>query len=1550
MLGPGQAEGRMTTVPACRACGTVPLEDARFCHRCGSPVDDTASRAEYKQVTVLFADVVQSMDIAAAVGAERLREIMTELVKRATAVVQRYGGTVDKFTGDGIMAVFGAPIALEDHAVRACRAAQGIQDETARLAADVKDRDGVHLQLRVGLNSGQVIAGEIGSGPFGYTTIGEQVGMAQRMESVAPPGGVMVSESTARLAKQVAVLSEIEMVRIKGADAPVRACRLVGMEPHRGFLSHSQATLVGRQRQIAALTALLDRSISGNGGVVGVVGAAGIGKSRVVLEAAAIAAARGVDVFWTFCESLASEIPIHVVSQLLRAAAGVGGLDGAAARVQVCARFPGADPEDLRLLDDLLGIADPGVAPPHIDPDARRRRLTALVNGAWLARATPAVFVIEDVQWIDEVSESMLADFLAVIPQTPTMVVLTYRPDYPGGLTRAAGAQTIALARLSDSETMAMITELLGEDPSVGHLKATVADRASGNPFFAEEIVRDLAERRVLIGDRGAYVCLGDGADTSVPATLQAVIAARIDRLEPTAKRCVGAAAVIGSRFDADLLTALDVDPALDQPVKAELIDKVGAGPDADYVFHHPLIRAVAYESQLKSDRAELHRRLADVIEARDPTSVDQNAALIAEHVQAAGDVVGAYGWHMRAGTWLSQRDIAAADRSWERARELADRLPIDDGNRTAMRIAPRALLCANAARLHAPDADVRFQELAELCAVADDKGSLAFGMAGQIPMLMLRGRVREAAQLAAEYMTLVESIGDPTLTIVLSFVALPVTLETGHVDDVLRWSQAAIDMAQDNPFVEPLVAGAFAIRGTARWAEGHSEWRDDLDQAIAMAWGADPMVHGYVVSVTYTSAIAMGVMLPDDAALANIDEALQLAERSSDDIALGLARMTMGIALAHRDSPAERERAASLLAQVREMCLAERFYASELPLIEVYAALETAAGGDRDGALPLIRQAVDDLFDRGQRGYFTWATGVLVDMLLAGGAEADVTEAQGAIDRLATGPAGDGVALREIWLLWLQALLARARGDEAGYRDLTQRHRALATSLGFEGHMAMADALNSPTPSTSLDIKSRLERPTMPATKDGIPRGRIRRTMPLAGLAARAAGGRIVAGLRERTGNAGAVARFHERNAERYSQLLGHSKGVLMKVGQIFSMFDANSVGSGFSPYHAALARLQADAPPMDPDLAKDVVRADLGRPAAEVFSEFTDEPIAAASIGQVHRAVLHDGREVAVKIQYPGAAEAIGNDLANHELLTTILRFMSSASGATMPDLRPATREMATRIAEEIDYRHEAANISAFSELYRGHPFIRVPDVIREVSGDRVLTMTYLDGLDWVAAQRADQDLKNTWAEVISRFMAGSFRHANLFHADPHPGNYRFGTDGRVGFVDFGCVKVLSEHQRRSFVWMARAAVEGRMHEFRDLLVQTGFLASDSTLTTEAAYEWWAVLAHDLLAAQPFTYTHDAPKHLIREMVGVRAADHPVRRLLMPGDFAFFPRLTVGMNTLFATLHATVAARSIYDDLDGVAEPVTALGKQHHAWVRLRGLPCGLDDHDHP
>jgi len=1051
---------------ACGSCGAELRAGDKFCHECAAPVVAATLSAEYKQVTVLFADVVRSMDIAATVGPERLREIMADLANRCAAVVQRYGGTVDKFTGDGIMAVFGAPMALEDHAVRACLAALGIQEETTRLAAEVKDRDGIDLQLRVGLNSGQVIAGEIGSGALGYTAVGEQVGMAQRMESVAQPGGVMLSESTARLVEGAAVLGDAELVQIKGVDVPVPARRLLGMGDGHRTVGRAESNLVGRRWEMSAVEGLLDHAIDGHGAVVGVVGSPGIGKSRLVREVAAIARRSNVEVFTTFCESHATDVSFRVVARLLRTAFGVEGLDAEVARAQVRARVREADPEDLALFDDLLGIADPDVALPKIDPDARRRRLTALVNAASLARETPRVYVIEDAHWIDEVSESMLAAFLTVIPQTPSLVLVTYRPEYEGVLARVHGAQTIALGPLSDSETAALVSGLLGSNPSVGGVITIVSEKAAGNPFFAEEMVRDLAERGVLRGNRSAYESTADVGEVSVPATLQATIAARIDRLDPAAKRTLSAAAVIGSRFSRELLETLGIEPVLDDLVRGELIDQITLTGNPAYVFHHPLIRAVAYESQLKSDRTELHRRVAAAIESRDPAATEENAALIAEHLEAAGDLHAAYGWHMRAATWATNRDITAARLSWGRAVEIADAIPVDDPNRAALRIAPRTMLCGTSWRAHMNVAGARFDELRELCTAAGDKASLAIAMAGLVQDHAHQDRIREASRLASEAMALIESIGDTTLTVGLSRSAIYAKISSGEWCDVLRWSQRVIELADGDPSKGNFIVGsplalAFTTRGIARYCLGRPGWADDLRNGLAMARDTNPVSYAVVVSYVYFGTIPWGVLAANDRAVREIEDAQRFAERSGDDLALGYARLALGVALVQRDTTADRGRGQQLLAEVSEVFLRWEYSLEVLPVVRVYSAREKARRGDRDEAIPLMRDAVDHLVRQGQ--LLIWgvpATGVLVETLLDRRADGDVAEAQAAIERLASAPADEGLVIREIWLLRLRALLAQAHGDTAAYAEFRDRYRDMAKTLGFEGHIAWAEAM----------------------------------------------------------------------------------------------------------------------------------------------------------------------------------------------------------------------------------------------------------------------------------------------------------------------------------------------------------------------------------------------------------------------------------------------------------------------------------------------------------
>jgi hypothetical protein len=884
------------------------------------------------------------------------------------------------------------------------------------------------------------------------------------MESAAPPGAVMLSQSTARLVEHAVTLAEPEWVHIKGTDQPVPARRLMAIGARECEVARAEASLVGRRWERATLDALMDRAIDGRGGVVHVVGPAGIGKSRVARETAAVAAGRGVEVFWTFCESHARDIPFHAVTHLLRAGSGIADLDADSARAQLRSTVPaGTGEEDLLLLDDLLGIADPTAPLPQIDPDARRRRLTALINTVSLARTRPALFIIEDAHWIDATSESMLAELLCVIPRTPSMVLITARPEYEGTLIRGHGAQTLALAPLDDSDTAALLNELLGADPSAIALGEVIAERAAGNPFFAEEMVRELVQRGVLTGEHGRYACGADVADLSVPATVQAAIEARIDRLPNTAKQTLNAGSVIGTRFSADLLSALGFTPVVDELLDAELIDQVGFTSPAEYAFRHPLIRAVAYESQLKSDRAQWHRRLATAIQDRAPGSVEENAALIAEHLQAAGDIHAAYGWHMRAGGWSANRDVGAARLSWNRASSIADALPEGDPNTLSMRIAPRTMLCATD-WLALQESSGHFAELRELCTAADDKVSLAIGMTGLATELLYAGG-SEGSRLVSEQMALLESIGDPTLTTGLAFVAFANWFNSGDFGEISRWSQTVIDLADGDPVkgagfgIGSPLAVALTFRGIARWWLGRSGWRQDLDDAVAMARDSDPATLALVGAWAFSMAVIYGILRADDSMLRLIEEAENSCQMATNDYALRGAQFALGTVLLSRDDAADRDRGLHLMAQARDIFLPQRA-PSLVPVAQAWTARETARRGDCDTAIPVIRKAVNELYRKGRFGWGVGASSLLVETLLERGTETDLAEAQREMDRLANSGAAHESAIVEVTLLRLRTLFARARGDDVAFADLVVRYRTMARSLGFEGHIAWADAI----------------------------------------------------------------------------------------------------------------------------------------------------------------------------------------------------------------------------------------------------------------------------------------------------------------------------------------------------------------------------------------------------------------------------------------------------------------------------------------------------------
>jgi len=519
---------------------------------------------------------------------------------------------------------------------------------------------------------------------------------------------------------------------------------------------------------------------------------------------------------------------------------------------------------------------------------------------------------------------------------------------------------------------------------------------------------------------------------------------------------------VIGSRFDIDLLTVMIDGPDVAPLIEAELIDQVTFFPRPEYAFRHPLIRTVAYESQLKADRAQLHRRLAAAIETRG--SADENAALIAEHLEAAGNFREAFGWHMRAGTWSTIRDIAAAHLSGRRARQVADRLPDDDPDRAAMRIAPRTLLSGSAWRVGGSGADTGFDELRDLCTPAGDQRSLAIGMTGQVLAQVFNAHRGEAARLSTEHIALLESIGDPTLTVALCGLTLVAKHETAAMAEVLRVAQRVIDLADGDPTTGNLIFGsplavAIAFRGAARCCLGIPGWKDDFAQAVAMARAVDPISLAGVIYYTYVPAIPSGALLPDATAVRDTGDMLAIAERSGDEFALNTARFARGITLAHRNDP-EREAGLALLAEVRGAALQGWFNLLIVPIADIHLAREKAGAGDLDGAVGLARVVVDDLFDSGGTIWSAPGTAVLVESLLRRGDTNDIAEAQAAVDRLAAVPTDPGFVLHEIFLLRLRALLARARGDEAGYSDCRDRYRKLAAELGFEGHIALADAM----------------------------------------------------------------------------------------------------------------------------------------------------------------------------------------------------------------------------------------------------------------------------------------------------------------------------------------------------------------------------------------------------------------------------------------------------------------------------------------------------------
>jgi predicted unusual protein kinase regulating ubiquinone biosynthesis (AarF/ABC1/UbiB family) len=462
-------------------------------------------------------------------------------------------------------------------------------------------------------------------------------------------------------------------------------------------------------------------------------------------------------------------------------------------------------------------------------------------------------------------------------------------------------------------------------------------------------------------------------------------------------------------------------------------------------------------------------------------------------------------------------------------------------------------------------------------------------------------------------------------------------------------------------------------------------------------------------------------------------------------------------------------------------------------------------------------------------------------------------------------------------------------------------------------------------------------------STGTALSSGRAGRLARVGRLSARLSASWLGATLRRAFASRERRARIDEArrkaDAERVAQTMGQMKGAFMKLGQMLSF-----ISDDIPPeYQAALASLQAAAPPMDFALLRDVAERELGRPLERAFARFDAQPLASASIGQVHRAQLPTGEEVVVKIQYPGVAEAMRGDLANVGVLYRMV-------GMMYPSLDPApvVDELRGRFLEELDYKREAQNQRVFHDLYDGHPFVRIPRVIDSHSTARVLTSEFIQGRRFADVRQLDASTRCRYGEIFYRFIFGSILRFGVFNGDPHPGNYLFDAEGRVAFLDFGCVKYFPSPMRAGWTALVTAHLAGDRGEFRRRLVELGFLGKDAPLDADRLYEYFSYFYEPFRQDRAFTFTRDYNRSSFRRIFAPDGAFAGFdKHLNMPGDFVFVNRIQWGVYSLLADLEATANWHRIDQEYRHGAEPSTELGQLDHAfrdgWRQARGLPTG-------
>jgi class 3 adenylate cyclase/tetratricopeptide (TPR) repeat protein len=733
-------------------------------------------------VTVLFVNAYGSLDMSAAVDPERWHRILSRFFDILGAAVRRHGGVVERLTGEGIKARFGAPIAHEGHAIQACEAALAIARDLSVFGQELRRSHGVSFTARMGLHSGEVLYGPVGAaGAVTASAQGYHAALASRMEQLAEPGKIYLTDHTAHLVRDFFETRDLGPFTIRGLREPLRVHELTDRSRHGSRIAASRARgftrLVGRQAELARLMQAFD-SASGNGRakVVRIVGEAGIGKSRLTEEFARRCAARGASV--RRFQSLERErlVPLGFGRRFIRTLLDIRDDDDPqTAREKAAGRLVLLAPElrdSLAVTFDVIGVAEPE-AGPMTGFEARLRGIVAILKRLLdrPASSPPEVIICDDRHWTDDASEAVTEACLDIDFTSPLVVVMSYRSFYRRPWMDRESQDEIVLQRLSEEDEREMVDALLGRDPSLDRIANDLRGRCGGNPFFIEEMVRALVDNGSLVGAVGAYRAVDATSTPSLPPTLHALLAARIDALPPREKLVLETAAVVGGDFgEAVLLRASELPEvellgALEELCRLELITRTQGGVPKSYQFSHPLMAESARRLLVRDQWRTLHAGVARAMEVEVGSVGSDQAAAIADHWERAGALLEASAWHRRAAMWAARRDPKSALAHWRKVRGFSLRLPgVAAHQEHALAACVAELELGWHRGMPLEEASACFEEGEHIARALGDTRALARLTAAWGDLLVLTGDIDQAVRFGNAACSLADGVEDVIL------------------------------------------------------------------------------------------------------------------------------------------------------------------------------------------------------------------------------------------------------------------------------------------------------------------------------------------------------------------------------------------------------------------------------------------------------------------------------------------------------------------------------------------------------------------------------------------------------------------------------------------------------------------------------------------------------------------------------------------------------------------------------------------------------------------